>query len=163
MWLRTEIELTVSGQSREEELGWILPQDWKLSLVDSPIPVAVDDRGRMKAQVRAGKWTIRVDAFRYRRISRRFRYGSEAVPIVDRELIGFQGGARFPHGGTRGHASGGRDADDVSRQLARSARVSVGDRIPRSGWSRRCAAWGCSDPRGCASSASSGWTRMAEA
>ena len=64
MWLRTEIELTVSGQSREEDLGWILPQDWKMSLVDSPIPVAVDERGRMKAQVRAGKWTIRVDAFR---------------------------------------------------------------------------------------------------
>ena len=45
LWLRTEIELTVSGKSREEELGWILPEGWKLSMVDSPVPVAIDGRG----------------------------------------------------------------------------------------------------------------------
>ena len=54
LWLRTEIDLTVSGKSREEPLGWILPDGWQLSLVESPIPVAVDDRGQLKAQVRAG-------------------------------------------------------------------------------------------------------------
>ena len=93
MWLRTEIELTVSGQSREEDLGWILPQEWRLSLVDSPIPVAVDDRGQMKAQVRAGKWTLRVDAFRTSDLGddpEGFRYAEQAVPITDRELVGFQ-------------------------------------------------------------------------
>ncbi|MCE9608964.1 MAG: hypothetical protein K8R23_01930 [Chthoniobacter sp.] len=65
LWLRTEIELTVSGKSREEDLGTILPEGWKLSAVESPIPVAIDDSGRMKAQVRAGKWTLRADAFRF--------------------------------------------------------------------------------------------------
>mgnify|MGYP001814065318 CR=1 FL=1 len=64
MWLRTEIELSVSGKSREEELGWVLPDGWILAMVDSPIPVAVDDRGRMRAQVRAGQCTIAVHAFR---------------------------------------------------------------------------------------------------
>ncbi len=28
-WLHTDIELTVSGKSREEELGWVLPAGWK--------------------------------------------------------------------------------------------------------------------------------------
>jgi hypothetical protein len=65
MWLRTEIELTVSGKSREEEIGLILPAGWKLAALENPIPVAIDDAGRMKAQVRAGQWTIRVDAFRF--------------------------------------------------------------------------------------------------
>lgn len=64
LWLRTEVELIVSGKSREEEIGCILPQGWKLSAVESPLPVAVDESGRMKAQVRAGKWTVRVEAFR---------------------------------------------------------------------------------------------------
>lgn len=64
LWLETEVELIVSGKSREENLGLILPADWKLTQVESAIPVAVDDAGKMKAQVRAGKWTIRLKAFR---------------------------------------------------------------------------------------------------
>ncbi len=88
-WLHTEIELTVSGKSREEELGWVLPEGWKLATVESPIPVAVDDRGRMKAQVRAGKWTVSADSFRSTD-AREIRYADDAQPIIDRELIGFQ-------------------------------------------------------------------------
>ncbi len=88
-WLLTDIELTVSGKSREEDLGWILPDDFKLSTVDSPIPVAVDDQGRMKAQVRAGKWTISTRAFRVSNTTDiRFAEGSE--PITNIELVGFR-------------------------------------------------------------------------
>ena len=64
LWLRTELELTVSGKSREEELGGILPAGWQLSSVEGPIPVAVDAAGRLRAQVRPGTWRIRIDAFR---------------------------------------------------------------------------------------------------
>lgn len=93
-WLHSEIELTVSGKSREEELGWILPEGWKLATVDSPIPVAVDDRGQMMAQVRAGKWTIKVDAFRSSD-AREIRFATGAEPITDRELVGFQSNPEF--------------------------------------------------------------------
>ncbi|MCA9211802.1 MAG: hypothetical protein KDB27_01960, partial [Planctomycetales bacterium] len=62
--LQTEIEITVSGKSREESLGWILPAGFLLASIDSPLPVAVNDQGEMKAQVRAGKWTITASAFR---------------------------------------------------------------------------------------------------
>lgn len=64
LWWHTEIECIVAGKSREESLGLVLPAGWKLASVDSPIPVALDDAGQMKAQVRAGKWTVRLSAFR---------------------------------------------------------------------------------------------------
>lgn len=89
LWLRTEIDLSVSGKSREEDLGWILPEGWILSRVDSQLPVAVDEAGRMKAQVRAGKWQIHVSAFRTTDASE-IRYAPDAVPTVDRELVAFR-------------------------------------------------------------------------
>jgi len=64
LWLRTDVELIVAGKSREEALGAILPMGWKLASVESPIPVALDDAGHLKAQVRAGKWTVQIAAFR---------------------------------------------------------------------------------------------------
>jgi len=89
LWLSTEVELTVSGKSREEELGTILPAGWKLSAVESPIPVAIDDAGRLKAQVRAGKWTIRADAFRFDN-PKEFRYAEGAKVPVEEQLVAFR-------------------------------------------------------------------------
>ena len=89
IWLRTQIELTVSGKSREVDLGWVLPQDWLLASVESPIPVAIDDVGRMKAQVRAGKWSIRTHAFRTDN-PQEFAYATDAEPITNLELVGFK-------------------------------------------------------------------------
>jgi len=94
MWLRTELELTVSGKSREEALGSVLPEGWQLSYVASPIPVAVDQQGRVKAQVRAGQWTIALDAFRTSDW-RSFRYPADAQPVTDAELLGWRAAPSF--------------------------------------------------------------------
>jgi hypothetical protein len=94
LWLQTEIELSVSGKSREEELGWLLPEGWKLSTINSPIPVAVDDNGRIKAQVRAGKWRIRADAFRASDL-REVKFAAGASPVAKTELIGFRASPEF--------------------------------------------------------------------
>ena len=64
IWLRTEIDLTATGRSREEELGYVLPEGWQLSYVNSSIPVAIEESGRIKVQLRAGNWKIQIDAFR---------------------------------------------------------------------------------------------------
>lgn len=94
LWLRTEIELIVSGKSREEDLGTILPEGWKLASVESAIPVAVDDAGKMKAQVRAGKWTIRADAFRADN-AKEFRYAAGAKIAVGEQLVAFRSRPEF--------------------------------------------------------------------
>ncbi len=44
----------------------------------------------MKAQVRSGKWTIRLNAFRTDD-PRTFQFAADALPITNRELIGFRG------------------------------------------------------------------------
>jgi hypothetical protein len=89
LWWRQEVELTVAGKSREEDLGTLLPEGWKLSAIQSPIPVSVDDLGHAKAQVRAGTWTFRLDAFRLdnpREIQ--FARGTRK-PVAD-ELVAFR-------------------------------------------------------------------------
>ncbi|HNQ87261.1 MAG TPA: hypothetical protein PKM73_01355 [Verrucomicrobiota bacterium] len=94
LWLRTELELSVSGKSREEDLGHIVPEGWSIASVDAPVPVAVDDQGRMKAQVRAGKWTVRVDAFRTTDAGG-IGFAQSAQPIVAAELVGFRAAPEF--------------------------------------------------------------------
>ena len=94
VWLRTDLELTVSGKSREEEIGWVLPAGWKISTVESPIPVAIDDRGVMKAQVRAGKWIVSVHAFRTTDPGD-FGYIDDAEVAVGTELVGLKTDPEF--------------------------------------------------------------------
>ncbi|MBN8248561.1 MAG: hypothetical protein J0L84_14115, partial [Verrucomicrobia bacterium] len=89
MWLRHQVELVVSGKSREESLGAILPAGWKLAAVESPIPVLMDDAGRMRAQVRAGKWTLRAEAFRLDD-PKEFAFGPGMTPAVSEELVAFR-------------------------------------------------------------------------
>ncbi len=81
--------LTISGKSREEEIGNILPEGWQLSLVTSPLPVALDENGKMKAQVRPGTWPIRIDAFRNRDLDT-LRFTDGLTPAVDQELVGIR-------------------------------------------------------------------------
>lgn len=94
LWLRSEIELVVSGKNREEEIGTVLPQGWKLAAIESEIPVAIDASGGMKAQVRAGTWIIRADAFRLDNPGE-LRYAPEAKPAVVAELIAFRADPEF--------------------------------------------------------------------
>jgi len=89
LWLRGEVELIVSGKSREEELGAVLPEGWKLASLDSQIPVAVDENGQMKAQVRPGKWKVRYSAFRLDN-PKEFRFAPGVKPAAADELVAFR-------------------------------------------------------------------------
>lgn len=89
MWLRIDSELTVSGKSREEDLGNIIPEGWKLASIESPIPVAVDEAGRVKVQVRAGKWTLHASAFRADN-PKEVRFAQGTKPAVNEMLIAFR-------------------------------------------------------------------------
>lgn len=109
MWLRTRVELSVAGKSREVDLGHALPAGWRVATVNSPLPCAVDDAGYAKAQVRAGKWTIQIDAFRTVP-AETISFADKAKPMVGEELIGFRAQPDF-----RVIEFGGIEAIDVSQ------------------------------------------------
>jgi hypothetical protein len=88
-WLRTLVELSVSGKSREEVLGHVLPEGWQLCSVDGPIPCAVDDTGLMKAQVRPGKWLVNLTAYRTTPVTT-MCYAEGKKPMTEDELVGLQ-------------------------------------------------------------------------
>ncbi len=94
IWLVTEIELIVSGKSREENLGTLLPEGWKLAKVESPIPVAADDSGNVKAQVRSGKWTIRFRSFRLDD-PKNISFSKSSKPAAEDILVGLKANPDF--------------------------------------------------------------------
>ncbi len=89
MWLRTEVEVTVSGKSREEGIGFVMPEGWKIATIQSPIPVMIDEKGLLKAQVRSGKWNIKVEAYRTSPLTE-FGYSKEIKSAVGSEWIAFK-------------------------------------------------------------------------
>lgn len=94
MWLYTDVELTVTGKSREEELGAIVPEGWKISSITSPIPCAVDDQGLLKTQVRAGKWIISLTAFTTNPVDT-IKYAEGVKPLASEEIISLQNQPNF--------------------------------------------------------------------
>lgn len=89
IWLRTEIELSVSGRSREEAIGQVLPAGWQLAAVTGGIPVAVDESGQLRVQVRPGTWQIRIDAFRTTDTTE-LSFPEGTVAVTPEELIGLK-------------------------------------------------------------------------
>ncbi len=94
LWLETEIELTVTGKSREETLGHVLPAGWQVGVMTAPIPCAIDETGLLKAQVRAGKWSVQIRAFRTTP-PETIEYATGTTPIVAEEFISLQNQPSF--------------------------------------------------------------------
>ena len=89
LWFETRIELIVAGKSREEALGSVLPQGWQLANIESPIPVAIDEKGFLKAQLRAGRWTIVLRAFQTSD-TKEVSFASDAEPAVADLALAFR-------------------------------------------------------------------------
>jgi len=94
LWLHSEVELIVSGKSREETIGVVLPAGWKLAAVKSPVPVALDQAGTMKAQVRAGKWIVHLDAYRLDNPAE-ISFAPGVAPAVTGQLIALKADPAF--------------------------------------------------------------------
>lgn len=60
--LLSRITLRVSGETREELLGVVLPEGWLATAIDASLPARLDPDGRLRVQLRPGDWTIEVDA-----------------------------------------------------------------------------------------------------
>lgn len=58
----TEIRLWVTGRMREVSTGAALPPGFEPIALDSPLPARVEPTGDLRVQVRAGQWTLRIEA-----------------------------------------------------------------------------------------------------
>lgn len=56
--LTTHLELDVAGKSREVLLGKALPPGFVPMALETQLPARIEDGGRMRVQVRPGRWTI---------------------------------------------------------------------------------------------------------
>ncbi len=64
MHLETRIDLEVSGRSRELALGRALPQGFVPMSLSSPLPARIDADGRLRVQLRPGRFAIQLEARR---------------------------------------------------------------------------------------------------
>jgi hypothetical protein len=60
--LTTRLNLQVAGDAREETLSTVLPQGFEAMSLESELPVHIGTDGRLRIQVRAGSWTVKVVA-----------------------------------------------------------------------------------------------------
>lgn len=60
--VETQIELQVAGQPREIMMGKALLSDFVITHISSSLPIRVDHNGMLQAQVRAGRWQIKIQA-----------------------------------------------------------------------------------------------------
>ncbi len=60
--LETELRLRISGAARELQLGRALPEGFILMSIDSPLPARLEKDGRLRVQVRQGRWNIKLIA-----------------------------------------------------------------------------------------------------
>ena len=58
--LTTLIRLRISGTGREESLGPVLPDGFTPMSLESQLPARLEPDGRLRVQVRAGQWDIRL-------------------------------------------------------------------------------------------------------
>ncbi|MCB1090297.1 MAG: hypothetical protein KDL87_02120, partial [Verrucomicrobiae bacterium] len=89
LWFETRLDLIVAGKSREETIGSVLPEGWQLAAIDSALPVAIDDSGLLKAQIRAGRWTISLRAFHYGEAAR-IAFAEGASPPTSDQVLAFR-------------------------------------------------------------------------
>src|SRR5262249_20589065 len=62
--LETRLQLEVSGRGPEARPGPALPADFVPMALDSPLPARLEADGRLRMQVRAGRWQLRIAARR---------------------------------------------------------------------------------------------------
>lgn len=86
--LTTTIELQVAGRAREAALGTVLPEGFAGTEIRSPIPVAIDRDGMLRAQVRPGTWTITLDARALDAVDA-FAPPANTAPWPEQEVWGF--------------------------------------------------------------------------
>ncbi len=87
--LTTRISIDAAGKPREAVLGKVLPDDFKIMQIDSPIPARLEADGSLKVQVRAGTWEITLKA-RHLGPVKALTLPKQDPPLAPEEVWAFQ-------------------------------------------------------------------------
>jgi hypothetical protein len=60
MTMTHHLQLSVSGNSREEIFNHVLPEKSIVMSIDSPLPIQLEDNKNIRLHVRTGQWTIKI-------------------------------------------------------------------------------------------------------
>jgi hypothetical protein len=60
MTMTLYLQLSVSGNSREEQLNDVFPDKSIVMSIDSPLPIQLEDNANLRLHVRTGKWRIKI-------------------------------------------------------------------------------------------------------
>lgn len=93
-WLATHVRLSVSGKPREEMFAPLLPTGFLPVAIDGELPIRFEADGRVRAQLRAGQWSLlvvaRADAPR-----NEFDAAPPGEPWPEQEIWQFRADPRF--------------------------------------------------------------------
>ena len=70
--METRVDLEVAGKTREVLLGKLLFDGFTPRTLHSPLPARLDNDGRLRIQLRAGRWQVRLQAHRLASVTRVF-------------------------------------------------------------------------------------------
>lgn len=87
--LVTEIHLDVSGKSREVVLGKVLPAGFIPMALSGALPARLDEQGQLRIQVKAGQWTVNLEA-RHEGPVTEIQWSPPAAPWPSEEIWVFQ-------------------------------------------------------------------------
>ena len=107
--LETRLDLSVSGKAREISIGQLLPDNTVLTRFDSDLPARVENNGRVRVQVRAGKWKIKTSA-RYVNPENTFGFEKQTDEWPAHEVWSFEAAPNI-----RGVKVSGADSVDPSQ------------------------------------------------
>ncbi|HET6804890.1 MAG TPA: hypothetical protein VFH59_05535 [Frateuria sp.] len=60
--LQTRLRFDVTGSAREQVLGPVLPRGFLATALEGDLPARLDGDGRLRVQLKPGRWTVTVDA-----------------------------------------------------------------------------------------------------
>ncbi len=60
--LQTQLQLNVTGSAREQLLGPVLPAGFVATALSGGLPARLESDGRLRVQLRPGRWTVTLDA-----------------------------------------------------------------------------------------------------
>lgn len=82
-WLATRVDLSVSGSPREQSFPSLLPEGFAPVALDSELPARLESDGRLRLQLRSGRWSLTLLA-RAMAPQERFRLpGDDAWPAQE--------------------------------------------------------------------------------